>query len=182
MLPREQESYLSLPELERALHGLKAPSDRGWLRLIVARTGEGLRETPERALLTPEGGVPNDAWARGSAARDAQLAVMRADVAELVANGQPLDRFGDNLLLDLDLSTGNLPAGSRLRLGPALLEVTAKPHTGCLKFRRRFGPDALRFTADPRFSELRLRGIYMTVIERGEVAVGDPVEVLRRGV
>jgi MOSC domain-containing protein YiiM len=101
------------------------------------------------------------------------------DVARLFANGQPLSLFGDNLLVDLDLSVANLPTGSRLRVGGALLEVTPKPHDGCVKFRQRVGQAALRLTADHRL-DLRLRGIYAKVVEAGEVALGDPIEVLSR--
>ncbi len=113
--------------------------------------------------------------------RDQQLAVMRIDVARMIANGQALTLFGDNLLVDLDLSSSNLPCGTRLRLGGAVLEVTPEPHDGCIKFRQRLGGDALRMTADRRFREMHLRGIYMRVIEDGEVAVGDYMEVLSRG-
>ena len=72
---------------------------------------------------------------------------MRHDVAALIANGQPLTLFGDNLFVDLDISTANLPSGTRLRVGEALVEVTPKPHNGCSKFEGRFGADALRFVA-----------------------------------
>ncbi len=81
----------------------------------------------------------------------------------------------------IDLSVENLPTGSRLRLGGALLEVTPEPHTGCLKFRQRFGKDSLRLTADRRLRDERLRGIYVKVVEAGEVAVVDTLEVLSRG-
>jgi MOSC domain-containing protein YiiM len=168
--------------LERGLETLAPPNDVGKLALIVARARDAQRETPERVLLTPEAGVPGDAWERKTRQKvDAQIAVMRVDVARLIANGQPLSLFGDNLLIDLDLSLANLPAGSRLRLGASQLEVTPEPHTGCLKFRQRFGADALRFTADRRFRHLRLRGIYLKVVDAGEVALGDSIEVLSRG-
>ena len=126
--------------------------------------------------------MTGDAWSRKPAPKpDAQIAIMRADVASLLANGQPLDLFGDNLLVELDLSRANLPTGSRLRVGAALLEVTPEPHNGCRKFRQRFGDAALRLTADPRRREERLRGIYAKVVEPGEAAVGDAIEVLSRG-
>jgi hypothetical protein len=42
--------------------------------------------------------------------------------------------FGDNLFVDLDISAANLPCGSRLRVGDAIVEVTPKPHNGFSKF------------------------------------------------
>ena len=174
--------HLPLAELERGFETLLPPKDVGKLALIVARGDDGQRQTPERTVLSVDGGVPGDAWLRDRPDKiDAQITVMRSDVARLIANGQPLSLFGDNLLVDLDLSVANLPTGSRLRLGSALLEVTPEPHTGCLKFRQRFGGDALRFTAERRFRDLRLRGIYVKTLEEGEIAPGDSFEVLSRG-
>jgi len=174
--------HLPLAELERGFESLLPPKDVGKLALIVARGDDGQRQTPERTVLSVDGGVPGDAWLRDCPDKiDAQITVMRSDVARLIANGQPLSLFGDNLLVDLDLSVANLPPGSRLRLGSALLEVTPEPHTGCLKFRQRFGGDALRFTAERRFRDLRLRGIYVKTVEEGEIAPGDSFEVLSRG-
>lgn len=173
--------HLPFDELERRLGELAPPKDAGKLALIVARRDDGQRETPERVVLTPEEGVPGDAWLRDCPEKaDAQITIMRSDFAQLVANGQPLTLPGDNLLADLDLSCANLPTGSRLRLGEALLEVTPEPHNGCLKFRQRFGKDALRITADRRYRDLRLRGIYVKVVEAGAVAVGDAIEVVSR--
>ena len=174
--------HLSLADLERGFESLAPPKDVGKLSLIVARGDDGQRQTPERTVLSVNGGVPDDAWLRDCPDKiDAQITVMRADVARLIANGQPLSLFGDNLLVDLDLSVANLPTGSRLCLGSALLEVTPESHTGCLKFRQRFGGDALRFTAERRFRDLRLRGIYVKTVEQGEIAWGDSIEVLSRG-
>jgi MOSC domain-containing protein YiiM len=173
--------HLSTAELERRFGRLLPPREAGTLALIVSRGEMGIRATPSRALLTPEDGVPGDAWqSKQPVNRDAQITLMRVDVARLIANGQPLTLFGDNLLVDLDLSVANLPAGSRLRVGAAMLEVTPEPHNGCLKFHQRFGRDALRLTAHRRFRELRLRGIYAKVVEPGKVELGDPVEILSR--
>jgi MOSC domain-containing protein YiiM len=101
-------------------------------------------------------------------------------VAELIANGQPITRCGDNLFVDLDLSAGNLPTGTRLRVGEAVVVLTPKPPNGCVKFRGRFGSDALRFVQAPATRHLNLRGIYWRVLEPGEVAVGAPIAVLSR--
>jgi MOSC domain-containing protein YiiM len=172
--------HLPLAELEAGLAKLSPPKDAGRLELIVARSDDGRRQTPERTRLSPEEGVPGDAWLRDAPDEThSQITMMRADVARLVANGQPLSLSGDNLIVDLDLSVENLPVGSRIELGEALLEVTPEPHDGCLKFRQRFGKDALRLTAQRR--PLRLRGVHLEVVRAGEVAVGDLARVVSRG-
>ncbi|MGH0029224.1 MAG: MOSC domain-containing protein [Myxococcota bacterium] len=157
-----------------------APRDRGTLSLLVARPDSDQRQTLERARLSREGGVPGDRWQEKDGRPESQLAVMRTDVATLMANGRPLTLFGDNLFVDLDLSSENLPTGSRVRIGECLLEVTPEPHNGCAKFEQRFGGDALRFTARKETRDQHFRGIYLTVIEEGDVRVGDPVEVVSR--
>ena len=171
-----------LAELEAGLRALPAaPTDAGRLALIVRRHPDGLREVPDRVWLSPEEGVPGDGWSRRPP-RDpeAQLAVMRCDVAELVANGQPLSLFGDNLFVDLELSEANLPVGTQLRVGDARVVMSAKPHNGCHKFQRRFGADALRLVQAPPTRDQNLRGVYWKVVAAGEIRVGDRIEVLSR--
>jgi len=172
--------HQQLDNLERAFTALpNAPKSVGRIALIVRKREGGVREMPERARLLPDAGLPGDAWGRRPEPDpEGQLTVMEKDVAELIANGQPLPLFGDNLIVELDLSRGNLPTGTRVRTGTALLEVTPKPHNGCHKFRGRFGADALRFVSRPDLRHRNLRGIYMRVIEAGDVALGDRVEVV----
>lgn len=174
--------HVALAKLEASLLGLTAlPKDSGRLVLIVRRGVDGSRETPERIRLTPGDGVPGDSWGRHSDRKvEAQIAVMRRDVAELVANGQPLTLFGDSLFVDFDISTDNIPTGSRLRVGEAVVEVTPMPHNGCSKFKGRFGADALFFVNAKPTRHFNLRGIYWKVIESGEVSVGAPIRVLSR--
>ena len=136
---------------------------------------------PGRLHLTPGGGVPDDRWgAQAEPDPEAQMAVMQIDVASLIAAGQSLELFGDQLFLDLDLSVENLPPGSRVQLGGATVVVTPLPHNGCKKFRARFGLDALQLVSLPELRHRNLRGVYMRVVEAGEVAVGDEVRVLAR--
>jgi hypothetical protein len=111
---------------------------------------------------------------------EAEVTLMRADVAKLVCNGQDLSLPGDNLLVALDLSVENLPTGSRLQVGEVVLEITAKPHTGCLKFERRFGADARALTGLDELKAARLRGIHARVVTGGAVRCGDAVRVLGR--
>jgi len=168
-------------ELERAWRALAASLPRtGMVRLITLRLGDGRHECPGRAALSPELGVHGDRWSSGSRRKlDAQVTLMDARVAELVAAGRvPLDAPGDNFLVDLALGEEALPAGSRLRMGSALIEITALPHTGCKKFRERLGATALAWVNDGPNRALRLRGVNCRVIESGEVAVGDRVVAL----
>jgi MOSC domain-containing protein YiiM len=175
--------YRCLPDLESRLRALPPlPKDSGRLTLIMRRPADGSRETPDRLRLSPEEGVPGDKWGRDPERKlDEQICVMQRDVAELIANGQPLTLFGDSLFVELDLSAANLPTGSRLRVGKALVEVTPMPHNGCAKFKARFGADALFFVNARPTRHLNLRGIYLKVIEAGDSWVGAPVVVVSRG-
>ena len=171
-------------ELEAALPRLRdSPSDRGTVELIVRRPAVGQRELLEAAELSIEAGIVGDSWlergsrhtADGSAEPDRQITIMNARAIALFA-GDDRARWaeaGDQLFVDLDLSDASLPAGTQLQLGSAVLEVTAKPHTGCAKFARRFGQDALRFVNSTAGSELHLRGINARVVVPGTVRVGD---------
>ncbi len=174
-------SHLALARLEEMLHALpRAPRQFGRVALVVRRGPGKVRETPDRVEVRVGSGVGGDAWGRKQDADpEAEITVMQVDVARIIANGQPLTLFGDNLLVELDLSQQNLPAGARVRVGDSMLEVTAKPHNGCRKFAARFGRDALRLVSKPELRDRNLRGIHLRVIEAGDVAVGDSVEVLR---
>lgn len=178
----EPSRHRSFAELDAGVKALPAaPKDTGLLHLIVRRRADGVRETLDRVFLTPEHGVPGDRWGRKQPDKpEAQLTVMRRDVAEVIANAQPLTTFGDNLFVDIDISTENLPTGSRLRVGAALVEVTPKPHNGCFKFKGRFGRDALEFVQAKPTRNQNFRGIYWRCLEAGEIRIGSPLEVLSR--
>ena len=178
----DADRYRTLAHLEERLNALPgAPQESGRVALIVVRGEHGRREQPDRIRLEVDAGVPGDAWGRQREPHvEKAIAVMQIDVAELIANGQPLALLGDNLFLSLDLSTENLPPGSRLRVGGALLQVTPMPHNGCHKFQGRFGPDALRFVSKAELRPRNLRGIYLRTVESGEIASGDPVRVSER--
>jgi MOSC domain-containing protein YiiM len=150
------------------------PRGAGRVRLIVLRKGDSIHETPERASLSLERGLEGDRWEMGPSSHpDEQVTLMNARAAELIADGQPLDLPGDNLLVDLDLSEDNLPPGTRLRVGNAVIAVSPVPHTGCQKFSARFGQDALRWVNWKDHRHRRLRGINCRVVAAGTVAVGD---------
>ena len=178
----EAARFRTLTELEELwAQRAPAPRDVGQVVLIVRRGEGGRRETPRQVSFSADEGLPGDAWSRKATPHpEAQLAVMQSDVAALIANGQPLTLFGDNLFVDLDLSEANLLPGSRVQVGEALLEVTPLPHNACRKFLSRFGPDALRFVSAQDQRHRNFRGIYMRVVVDGTVRPGDPVKVIER--
>jgi hypothetical protein len=175
--------HLERARLEAALAALPAaPRDRGGVDLLVARGPRGERQLPAEAWLTLEGGMPGDRWARNRKyGPDYQLTATRTDFATVIANGQPLELHGDNLFVTLDLSASNLPAGTLLRLGAALLRVTPVAHNGCKKWVQRFGLAPMQLNLAPAMRGLHLRGIYLRVVEDGRVRVGDTAQVVERG-
>jgi MOSC domain-containing protein YiiM len=178
-----QPYHLPLAELNSAFHHLpKPPNAKGRLIMIVRRLAPGHHEVIESAVPSLEEGLPGDEWNRRlPKSADGQLTVICYPVAKMVANGQPLNLSGDNLIVDLDISSENLPIGSRLKIGEAEFEVTPKPHNGCHKFARRFGRDAVAFVNAPATRHLNLRGIYWRVIVPGEVKTGSEIQILSRG-
>jgi MOSC domain-containing protein YiiM len=108
-----------------------------------------------------------------------QINIINSRVAELVA--QEKSRWslaGDQLYIDMDLSKENLPAGARLAIGSAVLEVSALPHTGCQKFVSRFGVEAMKFVNSEVGRELCLRGINAKVVQAGVVRLGSTAKKL----
>jgi hypothetical protein len=177
------EQHLDRAELVTALRALpQAPLDVGHVELLVARGQSGERILHTEAQLTADGGMPGDRWVTEDKYGPAyQLATTRADTSRVVANGQPLELHGDNLFVDLDLSFENLPEGTELQAGGARLVVTPQEHNGCKKWVQRFGLASMRLNMDTDYRGMRLRGLYLRVVEKGVVRVGDEIRVLSRG-
>ena len=168
----------STAELQAQLDHIRAsPADAGSLAMIVRRPSVGEREVLETGELDTTVGLIGDSWnGRERVDPDAQLNVMNARIAELLAPDElTRAQAGDQLYLDIDLSDDNLPAGSRLRVGDAVIEITPKPHTGCAKFAARFGADVTRFVNTGEGKRLHLRGVCAKVVEAGTIRRGDPV-------
>jgi hypothetical protein len=177
--------HMSMAELEAGMdHIRQSPKDNGTLMMIVRRPNVDEREVISEGELDPLEGLAGDTWkARGSgytpdgsANTDTQITIMNARIIALLAQDE--ERWslaGDQLYIDMDLSTDNLPSGTRLALGTAIIEVSAVPHTGCKKFSSRFGVEAMKFVNSPEGKQLHLRGINAKVIQTGTIRVGDVV-------
>jgi hypothetical protein len=178
----------TLTQLEESLdHIREAPADGGTLELIARRPAEDEREILSEARLDLRGGLEGDTWpSRGSSRTpdgspfiEAQLTLMNARAAVAIAGER--ERWalaGDQLYVDIDLSTANLPPGSRVQIGSAVIEFSETPHTGCAKFSGRFGVDALKFVNSPVGRELRLRGANCRVVVPGTIRQGDAIRKL----
>jgi hypothetical protein len=180
--------HLTMAELEAGLDTIRqSPKDEGVIELIVRRPQIDAREVLEEGELDLAEGLVGDSWKGrasnrtpdGSPHPDMQLNVMNARVIALVAREK--DRWplaGDQLFIDLDVSQENLPPGTRLALGSAVIEVTDQPHTGCKKFEARFGLDALKLVNSPVGRQLQLRGVNAKVAQPGVIRVGELVKKL----
>ena len=163
----------------------ESPRDRGTLELICRRPAVEERELVQEAVLDTREGLVGDNWlargSKGGAANPlAQLTLMNIRAINLIADSPERRHLaGDQLFVDLLLSEENLPPGTRLQIGEAIIERTEPPHTGCGKFIARFGVDAQKFVNSPVGRELNLRGVNARVVEGGTIRRGDAIVVLR---
>ncbi len=178
-----------MARLEESLdHIRNAPTDGGTVELIATRPAVDEREVLTEARLDTHDGLVGDTWrTRGSSRTpdggpnpDSQITLMNARAAAAIAGEREHWALaGDQLYVDLDLSQTNLPPGSRIQIGSAVIEFSETPHTGCAKFSARFGNDALRFVNSPAGRELRLRGANCRVVMAGIVRPGDSIRKLQ---
>ena len=181
----ETATHVSMTELEAGLDYVRqAPDDQGVLKMIVRRPRVDEREIVNEAELNLEEGLVGDTWKirgskampDGSANIHAQVTLMSSRMIALLAQDEARWALaGDQLFADLNLSDDNLPPGTRLAIGSAILEVSAQPHTGCAKFSQRFGVEAHKFVNSPEGKRLHLRGINTRIVQAGMIRVGDAV-------
>lgn len=179
------EHHMTLEQIhERLAERGASPQDKGTVEMIVRRPDMGEREVLDSAELDLTEGMVGDNWrTRGSSRTEdgsanplAQITLMNSRTIDAIAG----DRIrwslaGDQLFVDIDLSDENLPAGQRIAIGTAVLEITELPHTGCGKFTERFGSGATRLVNSPEGRASRQRGVNARVIQPGTISVGDVV-------
>jgi MOSC domain-containing protein YiiM len=174
-----------MEELEAGLdHIRQAPTDPGILKMIVRRPSVDERDVLEAGELDTEQGLVGDTWnvrlnkhsIDGLANVNKQITIMNVRSIALLAQSEerwPL--AGDQLYVDMDLSDDNIPPGTQLAIGSAIVQVSPDPHSGCNKFSSRFGVEAMKFVNSPEGKRLHLRGINTRVIQAGSIQVGDTV-------
>ena len=174
--------HLTTEEIEKNLDKvLESPKDDGVLALIVRRPQENEREVLETGELDVEKGLIGDGWFVDDRNPDAQIAIINSRLIDLLAlEPERWKLAGDQLYIDLTLTDENLPAGARLAIGSAVIEITPKPHNGCKKFVERFGPDAMKFVNSTVGKHYHLRGIYARVVQSGTIRRGDAVRKINR--
>jgi MOSC domain-containing protein YiiM len=162
---------------------LQPPKETGKLLGLVLRPERGTRSRQNTLHLTPEDGILGDRWGKvRHKKRDRQVSAMRLDVLQTLAGNQDTALSGDNLLVDLDLSEANLPAGSRIKIGEVLFQISPQQHLPCEQFVARFGQAAHDAVLEPKWLALRGRGVLLEVIEGGAIHLGDPIRVIRQRV
>ena len=177
--------HLNTEQLEAGLdHIRRSPADIGQLLMIVRRPDIDQREVLPVGDLDVDVGLVGDTWnVRGSASTpdgssnpEAQVTIINSRALDLMAQSENRWQLsGDQLVIDIDMSMENLPAGTQLSIGSAVIEISEKPHTGCVKFADRFGKDALRFVSTPMGMDMRLRGVNTRVVQSGTIRAGDTV-------
>ena len=177
--------YLSMIELEEGMEYIRqAPYDNGILKMIVRRPAVDEREVIDEGELSTDDGLVGDTWKLrssshtpdGSANRKSQITLTNSRAIALLAQSE--DRWalaGDQLYVDMNIGEENLPPGTRLSIGSAIIEVSDQPHSGCKKFSARFGVEAMKFVNSPEGKKLHLRGINTKVVQSGTIRVGDVV-------
>jgi hypothetical protein len=170
--------HLTTEEIESNLvQVLESPKDNGILNLICCRQSENEREVLETGELNIEKGLIGDNWRSRNKNVETQLTIMNSRIVDLIAQDKERWKLaGDQLFVDLNLTDENLPHGTQLQIGSAIIEVTPQPHNGCKKFVERFGIDAMKFVNSPVGKQLHLRGINAKVVQSGTIRQGDVVK------
>lgn len=157
------------------------PVLEGCVKQLVLRPEHDARQLRQRLVLSPEGGIEGDRWSADPERKTGtQISLIRRAVLRSFArSNEHAAESGDNIEVELDLTEANLPVGTRLEIGSAVLEVSAEPHVPCAKFQERFGKRAAQRVARANRRGLRGRGVLCSVLQAGEISVGDTILVER---
>ena len=169
-------------------HVLAAPKTDAAIAMLCFRPGFGLRSFPGSLSMTRAGGIAGERWLThpwlklpdGSPDPRIQVSILPSRVLDLVWR----DRVGtvhpgDPIVADLNMTEANLPPGTLLQVGTAILRVSDEPNDGCVKWKARYGGAAMDWITAPENSALRLRGVLCSIEQDGKVRAADRIMVLR---
>lgn len=172
-------------ELTAALPGiLAAPRDAGVVRLLCARPKPNARIFPDALTMTRAAGVLGDfemsrPWLElpdGGPDPRIQVSILPWRILDLVWRERDhVAHPGDNIVVDMNLTEENLPAGTLLAAGTAVLRISDVPNDGCVKWKVRQGKAAYDWVSAPAHAPLRLRGLFCSIEQDGVVGLGDTV-------
>lgn len=187
--PSQRSAFASRAECDAALpHILAAPRDGAAIDSLCFRPAYGERRFPDQLHLTVAGGIADERWLKapwltlpdGSPDPRIQVSILPRRVMDLCWRDRDTTVHpGDTMVADLDMSEANLPAGTRLRVGSAVLEVSDKFNTGCAKWRDRYGADSLAWINHKPNRPLRLRGVLCRIVQDGVINASDQIHVQR---
>lgn len=180
---------LSGTDLEVQLENVRAAPLSGTLELIVVRPAVGTREILEAGVLDVVEGLVGDSWKDrpnrhtpdNAPDPNLQVTLMSVRAASLLCG--PRERWplaGTQLFIDLNLAMDVMPASTRLAVGGAILELTAKVNPGCRRFTAHFGDEVRKLVKSPAGLALNLRGRAARVVQGGPIQLGDWCHVLGR--
>ena len=165
---------------------LSAQKTGSAVELLCFRPGYGEREFPSELTLTRGRGIPGERWETapwlkledGSGHPGIQVSILPRRVLDLVwRDREAVVHPGDTFVCDLDMTEANLPTGTLLAVGTAVLKVSEVWNDACAKWKVRHGEAAFDWVrAHP---DLRLRGVLCSIEQDGVIRNGDAVEVLR---
>lgn len=178
---------ISRAELDAALpHVCAAPKTDAAITSLCTRPAFNQRAFPASIRFSRAEGIPGERWlkqpwlrlADGSPHPGIQVSILPSRVMDLVWQDRTAAPHpGDPIVADLDTSEANLPPGTLIQAGTALLRVSEVPNLGCVKWKARYGADALNWVASAPM--LRLRGVLCAVEQDGEVTLTDRLHILR---
>lgn len=168
--------------LDRAWpHILAAPKDGAAISYLCIRPERNTRRFVDELHLSAEQGVSGDPrwlsepWLKteeGTGHPGIQVCVLSRRVLDLVWNDDGIFP-GDTFIVDMNLTMENVPTGTRLAVGTAVLEVSDVFNEGCVKWKARYGVDAYDWARDPANRHLRPRGILCSIVQDGFIRTGD---------
>ena len=185
---KQQTAHTSFDECQAALANvITAPKDNAIIHQLCVRPDFAQRIFPKDVSLSRDRGIEGDGrwltkpWlklANGEPDPSIQVCIISQRVMDLCwRNRESNIHPGDLFAVDMDLGEENLPAGTLLSAGSAILEVSDVFNNGCVKWRKRYGTDSYKWINLCQHRHLRLRGILCKIVQDGVICVGDRLKI-----